>query len=59
MDRDLPELPGVMVYGTSKLDAVNRVQVLALSVLAEKVAAELQNTPIQKAAPDSHERQMA
>jgi len=34
---DIPELPGVMVYGSSKEDALAKVQELALRVLADKV----------------------
>jgi hypothetical protein len=32
---EIPELPGVMVYGKSKAEAVRSVQALALHVLAE------------------------
>lgn len=31
------ELPGVMVYGDTAEDAINKVQVLALRVLAERL----------------------
>ncbi len=33
----VPTLPGVMTYGTTRPDAVARVQALALRVLAEKL----------------------
>ncbi len=34
---EVPTLPGVMAYGTTRTDAVARVQALALRVLAEKL----------------------
>jgi predicted RNase H-like HicB family nuclease len=34
---DIPELPGVMVYGESKEDALKKVQELAFRVLADEV----------------------
>lgn len=34
---EVPELPGVMVYGPTRTDAINRVQALALRVLAERL----------------------
>lgn len=34
---EVPELPGVMVYGTSPDDAIARAEVLALRVLAERI----------------------
>ena len=40
---DIPELPGVMVYGESKQDALVKVQVLAYRVLADKI--ERERTP--------------
>jgi predicted RNase H-like HicB family nuclease len=33
---EIPELPGVMVYGTSKADAEIKVTVLALRVIADR-----------------------
>lgn len=33
---EVPTLPGVLTYGHTRNDAVERVQVLALRVLAEK-----------------------
>jgi hypothetical protein len=33
----LPELPGVMVYGTTREEAVARVKALALRVLADRL----------------------
>ena len=35
---EVPELPGVMVYGCSRNDAMATAQVLALRVLAERIA---------------------
>ena len=35
---EVVELPGVMVYGNSRRDALVRVQSLALQVIAEKIA---------------------
>jgi predicted RNase H-like HicB family nuclease len=37
---DIPELPGVMVYGASKQDALVKVQALAYRVLADKIEQE-------------------
>jgi len=34
---EIPELPGVMVYGTSREGAVARVKALALRVLADRL----------------------
>jgi predicted RNase H-like HicB family nuclease len=34
---EVPELPGVMVYGRTREDAVTKVQALALRVLAERL----------------------
>jgi predicted RNase H-like HicB family nuclease len=34
---EIPELPGVMVYGASREDAVARVKALALRVLADRL----------------------
>ena len=34
---EVPELPGVMAYGTSESDAIARAEVLALRVLAERL----------------------
>ena len=34
---EVPELPGVMAYGTSSNDAMAKAQVLALRVLAERI----------------------
>lgn len=33
---DVPEIPGVMVYGVSRLDAEAKVRALALQVIADK-----------------------
>ncbi len=33
----IPELAGVMVYGNSQAEAIRKVQVLALRVLADKL----------------------
>lgn len=34
---DIPSLPGVMVYGSSRYEAVQRVKALALRILAERL----------------------
>ena len=34
---DVPELPGVMAYGSTRDEAIARVEVLALRVLAENI----------------------
>lgn len=34
---EIPELPGVMVYGQSRQEAIERAQVLALRVLADRL----------------------
>ena len=36
---DIPQLPGVMVYGTTKEEAKARVEALALRVLADQIEA--------------------
>jgi predicted RNase H-like HicB family nuclease len=34
---EVPELPGVMVYGKTRDDAVHRVQALALRVIVDRI----------------------
>jgi predicted RNase H-like HicB family nuclease len=34
---EVPELPGVMVYGQSREDAIKKVEVLALRVIADRL----------------------
>jgi predicted RNase H-like HicB family nuclease len=34
---EIPELPGVMVYGDQRNEAISRVKVLALRVLADRL----------------------
>jgi predicted RNase H-like HicB family nuclease len=34
---EIPELPGVMAYGTTRDDAVAKVEALALRVIAERM----------------------
>ena len=34
---EIPVLPGVMTYGGSREDAISRVQVLALQVIADRL----------------------
>lgn len=34
---EVPELPGVMVYGQTRGEAISRVQALALRVLADRL----------------------
>lgn len=36
---EVPELPGVLVYGSSADEAIGKVEVLALRVLAERLEA--------------------
>jgi len=34
---DIPELPGVMAYGTTRAEAIDKVKVLALRVIADEI----------------------
>jgi predicted RNase H-like HicB family nuclease len=34
---EVPELPGVMVYGKTRDEAINRVEALALRVIADRL----------------------
>ena len=34
---EIPDLPGVMVYGRSRTEAISKVQALALRVLADQL----------------------
>jgi predicted RNase H-like HicB family nuclease len=34
---EVPELPGVMVYGSDRDEAVNKVKILALRMLADRM----------------------
>lgn len=34
---ELPDLPGVMMYGTTREDAIARVQALAQRVIADRI----------------------
>ena len=34
---EVPELPGVLAYGTTSLEAMSKVEVLALRVIAERI----------------------
>ena len=34
---EIPDLPGVMCYGSTRSDAISKVQILALRVLADKL----------------------
>ena len=34
---EVPELPGVMVYGQTRTDAITRAQALALRVIADRL----------------------
>jgi predicted RNase H-like HicB family nuclease len=34
---EVPELPGVMVYGRTREEAINRVEALALRVIADRL----------------------
>jgi predicted RNase H-like HicB family nuclease len=45
---EVPELPGVLVYGSTEAEAMARAEVLALRVLAERIEhAEAGPEPIQ------------
>jgi len=37
MDCEIPDLPGVMVYGQSREEAISKVKALALRVLADQL----------------------
>ena len=41
---DIPELPGVMVYGATRAEAASRVQALALRVTADRLESEQSTT---------------
>jgi predicted RNase H-like HicB family nuclease len=45
---EIPELPGVLVYGTTREDAIIRVKVLSLRVLADRIE---HGEPILEAQP--------
>ncbi len=34
---DIPALPGVMAYGATRAEAINKVKVLALRVIADEI----------------------
>lgn len=34
---EIPDLPGVMVYGTSRAEAISKAEALALRVLADRL----------------------
>jgi predicted RNase H-like HicB family nuclease len=34
---DIPDLPGVMAYGATRDEAINKVKVLALRVIADEI----------------------
>jgi predicted RNase H-like HicB family nuclease len=34
---EVPDLPGVMIYGTTREDAISKVKALALRVLADRL----------------------
>jgi predicted RNase H-like HicB family nuclease len=42
---EIPELPGVMVYGESKDDALVKVQALAYRVVADRIEQEKEPQP--------------
>lgn len=37
---EVPQLPGVIVYGSDRMDAIAKAQVLALRVLADRIEHE-------------------
>jgi predicted RNase H-like HicB family nuclease len=42
---EIPALPGVMVYGKSRVEAVRSVQALALHVLADRLGQDTNEPP--------------
>lgn len=51
---EVPQLPGVMAYGENRADAISKAQVLALSVLAERIEhAESGPEPVHIVRPDA------
>jgi predicted RNase H-like HicB family nuclease len=45
---EIPEIPGTMVYGQTREEAVSRVEALALRVLAERIERGETSPVIQK-----------
>jgi predicted RNase H-like HicB family nuclease len=43
---EIPQLPGVMVYGESESEAVREVEALALRVLADRVSSGIAAGPL-------------
>lgn len=51
---EVPELPGVLVYGATQSEAMSRAEVLALRVLAERIEhAEAGPQPVYIKLPDA------
>lgn len=51
---EVPELPGVMVYGATQSEALAKVEVLALRVLAERIEhGEAGPQPVHIRLPDA------
>ena len=51
---EVPELPGVMVYGATEHEAMAKAEVLALRVLAERIEhAESGPEPVHITLPDA------
>jgi len=42
---EVPDMPGVMVYGQSREEAINKVEVLALRVIADGLWTGKKNAP--------------
>ena len=45
---DIPKLPGVMAYGTTKAEARKKVFAIALRTLADKVERGITPTPVSR-----------
>ncbi|HWT15065.1 MAG TPA: type II toxin-antitoxin system HicB family antitoxin [Patescibacteria group bacterium] len=51
---EVPELPGVMVYGASQAEAMAKAEVLALRVLADRIEhAESAPVPVRISLPNA------
>ena len=51
---EVPELPGVLVYGASSNEALAKAEVLALRVLADRIEhGEHQPTPVSISLPNA------
>ena len=55
---EVPALPGVMVYGATRDEAVSRVQTLALRVMADRLenGESVPQAAVGQAVPDDHDK---